>query len=109
MGFKGTKKQWNVVKDKTALINVGNIIYRPEIKLDDFDSWEDYHDVTEIESIYNALLISKAPCFYEDALKDLELFDELLKSLPLGLQHLTNTIKERKKEKEQLIKQATEL
>ena len=101
MEFKGTKKQWNVVKDKTALINVGNIIYRPEIKLDDFDSWEDYHDVTEIESIYNALLISKSP----EMLEMLQWFVENFE----GVFHEGTETDNKVKESKQLIKQATEL
>lgn len=108
MEFKGTKKfpkyyggdnySIDLIFDNDAVISI--------------DRRSRYNDdlvMSREEMEANALLISKALCFYEDAKNDLDLFDELLKSLPLGLQHLKNAIKERKKEKEQLIKQATEL
>ena len=109
MEFKGTNGKWctewrngnhYIHKEKSNIHReyIGQMFY--------LKNNENTHN---LESYYNALLISKAPCFYEDAKNDLDLFDELLKQLPLGLQHLKNAIKERKKEKEQLIKEATEL
>lgn len=100
--FKGTKGKWYHDKGTLSIWHPENIGQRI-ICVD-----SEYLGATE-EQLANALLISKAPCFYEDAKNDLDLFDELLKSLPLGLQHLKNSIKERKKEKEKLIKQATDL
>lgn len=103
MKFKGTKGKW-IIKDRVASIqseNTGESI----------TCWNGVavsnYSLKEIEYKANSLLISKAPELLNDSLQDLELFDYLLKSLPLGSYHLTAFIKQRKQEKTELIKKAT--
>lgn len=109
--FKGTKGKWVLNWDGGEnWRNMLQIVNEKGEEVCNFGDSTLYYPTEGVEpNKYDALLISKSPELYEDSIKDLDLFDELLKSLPLGLQHLTNAIKERKKEKEQLIKEATEL
>lgn len=104
METKFTKGKWEYIKGCErgfAKVDInGRILDFGDLKFD-LDSLD--------EENANALLISKAPEFYQDAKDDLELFESILIELPLGLQHITNAIKDRKKQKEQLLKEATDL
>ena len=64
--FKGTKGEWSVNKDMSAVINIGiHTLLRPECNVSDFQSYEEYEKLTMIEGDYNAKLIAAAPDLLE--------------------------------------------
>ena len=104
MEFKGTKGKWEIRKGTFGFQKNCTFILSDEL-----DICLLYKVNSPDEEEYNAQLISKVPEFYQDVLNDLDLFDEILDQLPLSLQNISNALKKRKKEKEKLIKEATEL
>lgn len=107
MEFKGTKGKW-IIDTEESYINESGVLSTPiSIKNFMIGFIDVYGDQPEDKA--NALLISKAPQFYEDALEDLFLFEALLKRIPSNDYTSINLIKERKWLKERLIKEATTL
>ena len=59
---KGTKGGWIVDHNKSAVINIGKYIrMRPEAVLDNFETHDEYVNVTEVEVDANVKLIAQAP------------------------------------------------
>ena len=104
--FKGTKGKWKIEDIKSPYeTTINSSEYRiAEVK--HFEG-KNFNDPIEKEAKANALLISKAPEFYQDAINDLELLERVAKQLDELGGYLESDVLDRIQQKKQLIQEAT--